>query len=450
MRTTLAALLLPALAAPAGLEIPFEKYKLGNGLRVILSRDTSAPVAAVYVVYDVGARSEEKGRSGFAHLFEHMMFQGSKNAPKGVHFKTVEANGGDLNGSTHVDYTDYFETLPSNKLPVGLWLESDRMRSLAITNENLANQKEAVKEERRMRVDNQAYVVAIVDVFPALAFRNWSNAHSIIGSFEDLNAAGVDDVARFFKTYYAPNNAVLVVAGDFDPAETRKWIEAYFADIPPQPQPKHPDTTEPDQAEPRWTKHSDKLAKVPGVVVAWPGPKRLSADYFALSMLDAVLTAGSSSRFALNLVKGAESLVSFEANLGWPFGNATDYKDPGVYAAWVLHKPNFTAQQVVEQIQGEIGKIARDGVPESELARVRAFLRSHRIREVQSMGTRAKLLGQYEVFDGDPGRINTELEQLSKVTGKQIQDAAKRYMVPNKRIVVEVAPAPAEAAKEAK
>ena len=437
MKLSIAAAL-PALALGAGLEIPIEKYKLGNGLRVVLSRDTSAPVAAVYVIYDVGARAEEKGRTGFAHLFEHMMFQGSKNAPKGVHFKTVEANGGELNGSTHADYTDYFETLPSNKLPVGLWLESDRMRALAITAENLANQKEAVKEERRMRVDNQAYVEAIVDVFPALAFKNWSSAHSMIGSFEDLNAAGVDDVARFFKTHYAPNNAVLVVAGDFESADAKKWIETYFADIPPQPQPKHPDLVEPSQTEPRWTKHSDKLAQVPGVVAAWPGPKRLSADYFALAMMDAVLTGGSSSRFALNLVKGRESLVSYEANLGWPFGSASDYKDPGVYAAWVLHKPNFTAKQIVEQIEGEIAKIVKGGVPDAEMARVRAFLRTNRIREVQSMISRAKLLGQFEVFDGDPGRINTELDQLSKMTGQQIQDMARRYFVPNKRTVVEV------------
>src|SRR5881394_3709301 len=220
-----------ALAAHgADLKVPFEKYKLKNGMRVILYQDNSVPVVSVYMLYNVGARSEEKGRTGFAHLFEHMMFQGSTNAPKGVHFKTVEANGGSLNGSTHPDFTDYFEALPSNKLAVGLWLESDRMRSLAITAPNLANQKEAVKEERRLSFDNRPYNTAIIDVWPQLAFKNWQSAHSLIGSFEDLNSASVSDVARFFKTYYAPNNVILSIVGDIRLPEAKKWIEAYFGD----------------------------------------------------------------------------------------------------------------------------------------------------------------------------------------------------------------------------
>jgi len=194
--------------------IPIEKYTLKNGMRVILSRDNAVPVVTIYMIFDVGARAEEKGRTGFAHLFEHMMFEGSAHAPKGTHFKLVESNGGTLNGSTHPDYTDYFEVLPANKLAVGLWLESDRMRSLAITPENLANQKEAVKQERRLSFDNRPYSTAIVDRWPQVAYQNWQNSHSLIGSFEDLNAATIDDVAKFFKTYYAPNNAVMVIVGD--------------------------------------------------------------------------------------------------------------------------------------------------------------------------------------------------------------------------------------------
>src|SRR5579862_5717214 len=173
--------------------IPIEKYSLKNGMRVILSRDNAVPVVAVYMIYDVGARAEEKGRTGFAHLFEHMMFEGSANVAKGMHFKTVESNGGTLNGSTHPDYTDYFEVLPSNKLAVGLWLESDRMRSLAISEENLTNQKEAVKAERRLSFDNRPYNTAIIDVWPTLTFQNWQSSHSLIGSFEDLNASSVAD-----------------------------------------------------------------------------------------------------------------------------------------------------------------------------------------------------------------------------------------------------------------
>src|SRR5579885_3138326 len=233
------------LARGADVTFPIESYQLPNGLRVVLSPDNAVPVVTVYILYNVGARSEEKGHTGFAHLFEHMMFEGSAHAPKGVHFQTVESNGGTLNGSTHPDFTDYYEVLPSNKLATALWLESDRMRSLAITEENLTNQKEAVKQERRLSFDNQPYQTAIVDVWPTLVFSNWQSAHSIIGSFEDLNAASVEDVAQFFKIHYAPNNAVLAIVGDIQIAEAKKLVETYFGDIAAQPQPPPPDLREP-------------------------------------------------------------------------------------------------------------------------------------------------------------------------------------------------------------
>ena len=205
----------------AEITIPVDSYKLKNGLRVILSKDSAVPVVSVYMIYDVGARSEEKGRTGFAHLFEHMMFEGSANAPKGMHNATVESNGGTENGSTHPDFTDYYEVLPSNKLATALWLESDRMRNLSINDENLKNQKEAVKQERRLSFDNQPYATAIVDVWPTLMYGNWQSSHSLIGSFEDLNSASVADVAKFFKTYYAPDNAALVIVGDIQIPEAR-------------------------------------------------------------------------------------------------------------------------------------------------------------------------------------------------------------------------------------
>ena len=254
--------------------IPIERYMLKNGMRVILSRDNAVPVVTIYLIFDVGARAEEKGRTGFAHLFEHMMFEGSAHAPKGTHFKLVESNGGTLNGSTHPDYTDYFEVLPANKLAVGLWLESDRMRSLDITPENLANQKEAVKQERRLSFDNRQYSTAIVDRWPQVAFQNWQNSHSLIGSFEDLNAATVDDVAKFFRTYYAPNNAVMVIVGDIQIPQTRKLIEEYFGDIPSQPKLAKPDLSEPATPAPRSDTYRDAHARVPGVIIGYPAPPR--------------------------------------------------------------------------------------------------------------------------------------------------------------------------------
>jgi predicted Zn-dependent peptidase len=438
----IAALTFAASAYSAELRIPIDRYKLSNGMRVVLSQDNTAPVVAVYLIYGVGARSEEKGRTGFAHLFEHMMFQGSKNVPKGTHFKTVESNGGYLNGSTHADYTDYFEVLPSNKLAVALWLESDRMRSLAITDENLTNQKEAVKQEKRMRMDNQPYAPAIVDEYPALVYRNWANSHSIIGSFDDLNAATVADVAKFFKTHYAPNNAVLAIAGDIKIAETKKLVESYFGDIPSQPQAPGPDLKEPEQTEPRYLKVADRLARLPMILLGWPGPVRRSPDYYAMVMLDVVLTGGDSSRFAQNLVKGRQSVLGVEANLGWPFGSATDYKDPNVYGIAVNYKPNFTAKQILEQVEEEIQKVQKDGVPAPELERARTFLRAARVKSLQTTISRATHLGQYELLDNNPELINTEIDDMLKVTGPQIQAAAKKYLQPAKRSLIDIEPKP--------
>ncbi len=425
------------------LHIPIERFTLNNGLRVVLSADHSVPVVTVYLIYDVGARVEQRGRTGFAHLFEHMMFQGSENAPKGTHFRVVEWNGGSLNGSTHPDYTDYFEVLPANKLPVALWLESDRMRALAINDENLANQKEAVKQERRLSFDNQPYATAIVDRWPELAFRNWQNSHSIIGSFEDLDAATVEDVAAFFRTYYAPNNAVLSIAGDIDAVEVRRMVEAYFGDIPAQPQPPRPDLSEPADAEPRTLVYNDPLANVPAVVVGYPGPRRRSADFNALVMLDILLTAGDSSRFYQNLVKGRKSVIQYEANLGWPFSGPVDYRDPGVYAMYFLYHPGFTGPEIAAQAEAEVGQIAGEGVPHDELARAQTYLRASRIRQLQSTRARAALLGQYEMIDGNPHYINTELNEFLAVTADRIRDAAARYVRPERRTLLDIVPAAA-------
>jgi len=437
-----------AVVQAAPTVIPIEKYTLKNGMRVILSQDNAVPVITLYMIYDVGARVEEKGRTGFAHLFEHMMFEGSANVPKGMHFKLVESNGGTLNGSTHPDYTDYFEVLPSNKLAVGLWLESDRMRSLAITKENLDNQKEAVKQERRLSFDNRPYATAIVDHWPQLAFQNWQNSHSLIGSFEDLNASSVEDVARFFRTYYAPDNAVLVIVGDIRIPETKKLIEQYFGDIPSQPKPAKPDLSEPANIAPRSEVYHDAHARVPGVIIGYPGPIRRSPDYYALAMLDVLFTGGPSSRFQLNLVKGKESLIQYQAEMGWPFASSSDYKDPGDYAMFLLFKPNFTPQQIVDQVQEEIAKIQKDGVDAKELDRARTLLRSEQIISLQSSLHRAQLLGRYEIFDGKPELINTNLENFLTVTPAEIQGAAKKYLTPERRTVLQILPAPAPAAQE--
>jgi zinc protease len=433
---------LPLAAAGSDVKIPFEQYKLPNGMQVVLSRDNAVPVVAVYIIYNVGSRSEEKGRTGFAHLFEHMMFEGSANIKKGEHFKYVQANGGTMNGSTHPDYTDYFETLPSNKLSTGLWLESDRMRSLAITPENLKNQQEAVKQERRLSFDNQAYNTSIVDTWPSMAFNNFQSSHSLIGSFEDLNAASVDDVSKFFKTYYAPNNAVLVIAGDFQPLDVKKLVTQYFGDIPAQPRPPRPDMTEAPRAEGKTQTVTDTHARVPGLIIGWPAPKRHSPDWYALGMLDAVLTAGQSARLQLDLVKGKQSLIQYQADLGWPFASLNDFKDPGLYAMFVLYKPTFQGPQIADQIQEELDRIAREGIDDKELARVKSVLRFSKVAGFQSSLAKARVLGQYVTLDGNPNMVEQDMTNLFAVTSAQIQAAVKKYLAAERRDVLTINPAP--------
>jgi predicted Zn-dependent peptidase len=429
-------------ASSAEVSIPIEKYQLKNGLRVILSKDNAVPVVTVYMIYDVGSRSEDKGRTGFAHLFEHMMFEGSANAPKGTHFAAVESNGGTLNGSTHPDFTDYYEVLPSNKLATALWLESDRMRSLSINEENLKNQKEAVKQERRLSFDNQPYATAIVDVWPTVMYRNWQSSHSLIGSFEDLNASSVADVSKFFKTYYAPNNAALVIVGDIQTAEAKKLIETYFGDIPSQPKPNRPDLTEPPGFQATTKVQKDPLARVPSVVIGYPGPKRRSPDYYALHMIDAILTGGDSSRLRQDLVKGKQSVISYEAELGWPFASALDFRDPEPYAMFILYNPNFTAKQIVDQVQEEIAKLQDTPLDAKELERVKTLMRAGVVKEMQGSLNRAKTLAQYAIADGNPELINTELDAMLAVTPAEIQAAAKKFLTPDKRAVMEIVPAP--------
>src|SRR5687768_127204 len=242
--------------------LEIEEYMLENGLRVALNPDRAIPVVSTAVYYNVGSRNERDGRTGFAHLFEHMMFQGSENVPKAGHFQYIMKAGGTMNGTTSSERTNYYETLPANQLPLALWLESDRMRALAVTQENLDNQREAVKEEKRLRYDNQPYG-QVFDLINSMIYKNFANAHSTIGSMEHLDDATVEDVREFFRIYYAPNNAVLVISGAFDPGEARHLVEKYFATIPNQPAPPALDVSEPAEVAENYKKYEDKLAPLP-------------------------------------------------------------------------------------------------------------------------------------------------------------------------------------------
>ncbi|NNL90263.1 MAG: insulinase family protein, partial [Marinicaulis sp.] len=274
--------------AQAEFEVPVSYHKLDNGLKVVLSEDHAVPTTTIAVYYGIGFRIEPRDRTGFAHLFEHMMFQGSKNLGKAEFIALVNSNGGVLNGSTRFDFTNYFEIVPSHKLETMLWAEADRMRGLAITQENLTNQQGVVKNEVKVNVLNQPYGGFPWLDLPQTAFENWHNAHNFYGDLAELDAATLDDVQQFFDSYYAPNNAALVIVGDFDPAQAMSWVHQYFDDIPAVEMAAKPDLTEARQEEARNGSRVDPLATRPAIAWGYHMSERNSPEYFAMGLLDQV------------------------------------------------------------------------------------------------------------------------------------------------------------------
>ncbi|MBI3447994.1 MAG: insulinase family protein [Acidobacteria bacterium] len=425
--------------------VPLTTFTLDNGLKVVLSEDHAFPVIAYSIDYAVGSRAEPAGRSGFAHLFEHMMFQGTPNVGKGEYFKYVESNGGIFNGSTHEDYTNYYAELPAHRLELAIWLEADRMRSLAINAENLKNQQEAVKEEKRLGIDNQPYADALANQLTDVAFKNYANRHSTIGSFDDLNAASVKDVQDFFTTYYAPNNATLVLVGDFDPAEAKRLIVREFGSIPRQPSPIAVDSTEPPAGGEVRRAVKDVQAPTPGVVIAWRGPARSTTDYYALALLQGVLFEGNASRLYQDLVKGKEVAVSIQGDMGMPLGDYVEYRSPGLYGLFVIYKPSIDANGIVSEVQSEIDRIAKEGVPADELERAKVQFRSKVVRGLTSTLDRATRLGIYAAVDGDASRMTTDIPRFLDVSSSDIRQAAASFLVASNRVVIEIQPAPAGA-----
>lgn len=418
--------------------IPYKEHTLNNGLRVVLSPHKVAPVVAVLVMYKVGSCNERPGKTGFAHLFEHMMFQGSENVPREMHFKYVESNGGVLNGFTSYDLTTYFELLPASKLPLGLWLESDRMRSLAVSQENLDNQRAVVKEERRLSVDNQPYARAM-ERFREIAYDNFANQHSIIGSMEDLDNATLEDVQEFFRIYYAPNNAVLVIAGDYDGRRVMREVRTYFEDIPTQPAPPPVDCSEPDREERREIFH-DPLASVPALAIAWKIPRRNTLENDALQIAGEILVGGRASRLYQRLVKEEAVAVSVS-------GGAEARPAPSLFRIFTLYHPTVSPERVEALIYEEVERMAQEGITEAELERVRSQILAQRWSDnlyygMQSPLGRALSLAYCALFEGDPGEVNTMLQRLMRITPEQVREAVKHYLATSRnRTVMTVLPA---------
>src|SRR5215213_3063055 len=366
--------------------VDFKETTLKNGLRVITVEDHSAPVIAISITYNVGSRDQHKGRTGFAHLFEHMMFKGSENIGTGEHFLLVFNNGGTMNGTTNEDRTNYFEALPANQLDLAIFLEADRMKSLAITKDNLDNQRSAVQEERRLGVDNQAYGKT-GEVLQELVYDNFAYKHSVIGSMDDLNAATVDDVAAFFKMYYAPNNAVLSIVGDVDAKKTMALVEKYFGVISRQPEPKRPDLTEPPHTAERRTSLDDPLARQPRIDIAWVVPPASSPESAPLDVLATVLSSGRSSR--LNQVVVREKQLATAAG-----ASAGDSRGPGLFTAFAMVIPGKNLEQAETAIYDEIEKVKTGPVQDWEIEKAHNSARRAQASAVTSTLSRAIQLGE--------------------------------------------------------
>ena len=426
------------LAVPiraADTTIKFTDSRTKNGLRVIISEDHAAPTVSIAVIYNVGSADEKTGRTGFAHLFEHMMFKGSENVGPGEHDALIVNNGGSPNGTTDEDRTLYFETLPSNQLELALFLEADRMRSLDINKANLDNQRNAVQEERRLRVDNQPYGQTFERVTDQ-AYDNAAYKHSVIGSMDDLNAASVDDVATFFKTYYAPNNAVLSIVGDVDTKKTTALIEKYFGPIARQPSPKRPDLVEKPHTAERRSTVEDPLARLARVDLAWVTPPSGTPDFDALDEVAWLLSSGRSARLNQTVVREKQLATS-------AFAGNPDKRGPGLFQVSATVAPGKKPEEVEAALLEEIEKLKTGPIADWEMEKAHNNAIRQEAGAVTSTLTRAVLLGQYALYYDNPGLINQRADRYQKVTAADVQRVAQKYLTKENRSVVITVPKPA-------
>jgi predicted Zn-dependent peptidase len=415
------------------IEIPFERLRLDNGLRVVLSRDPDVPVVAVNLWYAVGSRNERPGRTGFAHLFEHMMFQGSAHVPEMAHFALIEKAGGSLNGSTWLDRTNYYETLPAHFLELALWLESDRLGWLlpAMTQVKLDNQRDVVKNERRWRIDNQPYGDWDERLQAMVYPPEHPYHHSVIGSMEDLDAASLEDVETFFRTYYAPNNAVLSLCGSFEPADARALVDRYFGEIPAGPAvPPIPGRTELPSVLGREVR--DVVAQdisLPRIYLAYRVPPFGTDDYYTAAVLATLLATGKASLLYRTLIR--ERAVAQDV---------VAYSFPIVVGAsmlmlWATARPGVGIDALEHAVLEQIAALAHIG--DADVERAVNLIETKQIADLQRMDERADLLSMYETLFDDPGRINTELRRLRAVTPAAVRAFAARFLGADNRAVLQ-------------
>ena len=429
----------PALAADTDRwDIPVATKKLDNGLTVVVSEDRSAPVVGVSVVYGIGMRLEPRNRTGFAHLFEHLMFEGSVNAPEGVFDRVITGGGGRNNGSTRADFTNYIEIAPSSAIEPILWLEADRMRMLDFSETTLKNQQDVVKEEIRNNVQNQPYGGFMWIDIGQHAFQKWENNHDGYGSFEDLENADLDDVKAFHRDFYGPNNAILSLAGDISPDEGFALAEKYFGDIPARATPAAPDFSEGLNTREKRIQQGDKLAQVPAIAAAWKMPDRGSADQAPMAVLGALLANGDASRLYQGLVKGRELALNVDSLYG--LTSEWEYDGPTLFTVFALYKPTSSADEVLAAIDEEIATVIADGVDDATLARVKTRMLADWYDGMESFLSRADNLAKLQLLWGDAAVANRIPGWIEAVTSADIQRAARTYLTQANRTVIDRKP----------
>jgi zinc protease len=409
-------------------DVAFTEHRLKNGLRVLLAEDHSAPTYSICVTYNVGSRDERPGRTGFAHLFEHILFQGSENVGKGEHFMLVQNNGGRANGTTNPDRTNYFETLPANQLELGIFLEADRMRAPNITQANFDNQRLTVQEERRQSYDNRPYGKTYEAVIET-AYDTFAYKHSTIGSMDDLNAATLSDAKEFFQTYYAPNNAVVSLVGDLSTDTALKLITKYFEDIPAQPPPDAPNVAEPEQTGERRKIIEDNFAPTARIDIVYKIPPGNSADWYALAVAGQVLSQGVSSRLHQKLVKEKEIAQSASAG-------PDERRGPSLFWISLSARPGSDLAAMEKLAYEELERLAREPIQDWELDKVRMQLRRERTQQLYSTRRRANTLGHYAVYYDEPALVNTAWQKFQSVEKADIQRVAQKYFHERSRTVV--------------
>ncbi len=440
----------PACAASAPFQVPVHYHKLDNGLRVVISPDATAPTAVVAVYYKIGFRLEPRGRTGFAHLFEHMMFQGSGNLGKMEFVRLVQRNGGVLNGSTRFDFTNYYQILPAHALEPVLWAEADRMRGLAITAENLKNQQEVVKNEVRVNVLNRPYGGFPWLDLPQHANVNWANAHNFYGDLAELDAATLEDVKAFFETYYAPGNAVVVVTGDVDPGATLTMVKRHFGALPAGGPVPAADVNEPRQEQERRARRADAQATRPALAVGYHAPPRRTPEYYAMGLLDQILVQGRDSRLWQALVEKGGYAGEVSGGINADLGHMFNIGGPTLWSFSLVHDAEHKPEAILAALDREIEALRQAPVDAPTLERARVKLRSDLYGAIESQFGfgRADLLASFALFDDDPAAINRLEEQFQAVTPQLVQTTAREYLRPTNRTVLtlEAAAPPAQAA----